>query len=177
MNQEEFLLQHLTEDKKYKEICDEHAGMTLPQLREWWESGQELRAQIKRSNMLFDSKKGKEEFREFVIAGKREFFAWFRMQPRICAYCGIEEQKLQRLFDHTVGNLSTKRRRGRSLELERRDSKSNEYSARNCVLACYFCNNHKSDIISEEEHKLYFAPQIRKYLEDKYSQLLADGNR
>jgi hypothetical protein len=176
MNQEEFLLQHLTEGKKYKEICDEHAGVTLPQLREWWESGQELRAQIRKSNALFDSKKGKPEFRKFEIAGKRAFFDWFRIQPRICAYCEIEEQKLRSLFNSEAGNLSTKRRRGRSLELERRDSKSNEYSVKNCVLACYFCNNHKSDIISEEEHKLYFAPQIRMYLEDKYSQLLANDN-
>ncbi len=176
MNQEEFLLQHLTEGKKYKEICDAHADVTLPELRAWWESGQELRVQIRKSNALFDSKKGKEEFSAFEKVGKRAFFDWFREQPRNCAYCGIAEHKLQRLFDSNSGSLSTKRRRGRSLELERRDSKSNEYSVKNCVLACYFCNNHKSDIISEEEHKRYFAPLIRQYLEDKYSQLQPDGN-
>ncbi|WP_242923076.1 hypothetical protein [Pontibacter liquoris] len=177
MNQEEFLLQHLTEGKKYQQICDEHGSITLTQLREWWETGQELRAQIKRSNILFESRKGKEEFAAFQEAGKRAFFEWLREQPRHCAYCGITEDKLQKLFDNTTGSLSTKRRRGRSLELERRDSKSNEYSIKNCVLACYFCNNHKSDVITEEEHRLYFAPQIRKYLEDKYAQLKTDGNR
>ncbi|AKD04307.1 hypothetical protein PKOR_15935 [Pontibacter korlensis] len=68
--------------------------------------------------------------------------------------------------------LSTKRGRGKSLELERKDAASNLYTAENCVLACYFCNNHKSDIISEEDHCQYFAPQIRVYLEAKYRELL-----
>jgi hypothetical protein len=175
MNQEEFLLQHLTEGKKYKEICAEN-GLPLSQLQEWWESGSELRSQIKKSNTLYESRKSKEEFSEFQRAGKRAFFQWFREQPRVCAYCGVEEYKLQKLFDYDNPILSTKRGRGRTLEFERRDSKSNNYSIENCVLACYFCNNHKSDIITEKEHREYFAPQIRKYLEDKYKELTQSAN-
>ena len=88
MNQEEFLLQHLTEGKKYQQICDEHGSITLTQLREWWETGQELRAQIKRSNILFDSRKGKEEFAAFQEAGKRAFFEWFRNSRGIALIAG-----------------------------------------------------------------------------------------
>ncbi|WP_165864990.1 agmatine deiminase family protein [Rufibacter latericius] len=66
----------------------------------------------------------------------------------------------------TSGRLSSKRKRGRSLELERIDSKTNLYTEENCALACYLCNNHKSDVITKDEHKAYFAKPIRRYVED-----------
>ena len=128
-----------------------------------------MRYEIKRSNALFSNKKGKPEFAAFARAGKRAFFTWYRKQKRKCHYCETEEKTLTELFE--AGVLATKRFRGRSLELERRDAKGNQYSEENCVLACYFCNNHKSDIISEEDHRLYFAPQIRKFLDYKYAEL------
>ncbi len=174
MTQEEFLIQHLTEDKSYKSILSENPSLELHMLQEWWATGTDLRDKIKKSNALFSSRKGKPAFAAFEQAGKRPFFEWFRKQPRICAYCGIEEHKLEELF--AAGVLSTKRGRGKSLELERKDSKSNLYTEGNCVLACYFCNNHKSDIISEEDHRQYFAPHIRKFLEDKYSHFKGHGN-
>lgn len=174
MDQEEFLIQHLTEGKSYKEIASEH-NIQRKQLTEWWDTGFELRSQIKRSNQLYNSKKNKEEFAGFKNITQRGFFEWFRNHTRTCFYCEVEEYKLKELFD--AGMLKTKRGRGRSLELERRDATSNLYSKENCVLACYFCNNHKSDIISEEDHLEHFSANIRRYLEDKYQQLKNDDNR
>jgi hypothetical protein len=170
MNQAEFLIQHLTEGKSYKTISEEN-GIHNSQLSQWWESGLELRSLIKKSNQLYSNKKNTEEFSEFRNLGKRAFFEWYRAQPRKCAYCGIEETKLEKLFDKETGILGTKRGRGRTLELERRNTVTNEYSKENCVLACYLCNNHKSDLITEEEHLEYFAPAIRKFLEDKFNNL------
>jgi len=43
-----------------------------------------------------------------------------------------------------------KGRRGISLEVDRKDGKK-EYSPGNCVLACYPCNNAKSDVFSYNE--------------------------
>ena len=45
--------------------------------------------------------------------------------------------------------------RGNFLEIERRDAHSNSYDKDNCVLACYFCNNDKSDIFKEDEYLDY----------------------
>lgn len=170
MTQEEFLIQHLTEGKSYK-LISEANGIPNFQLSEWWESGIELRLLIKKTNQLFSNKKNLEEFIEFKNLGKRAFFEWYRAQPRKCAYCGIEEFKLEKLFDKESGILKTKRGRGRTLELERRNTDSNEYSIKNCVLACYLCNNHKSDLITDKEHLEYFVPSFRKYLDDKYNEL------
>lgn len=170
MNKREFLIKHLTEGKSYQEISDEHQ-IPREQLSNWWNEGEEIRNEIKRSNQLYNSRVGKPEFSKFKELGKREFYQWFADQPKVCRYCGIEEFKLQKLFDKETGPLNTKRGRGRTLELERRDSASNEYSPENCILACYVCNNHKSDLISEEEHLRYFAPAIKKYLDDKFSNL------
>ncbi|MFY0606427.1 MAG: hypothetical protein JXR10_06925 [Cyclobacteriaceae bacterium] len=169
LTQREFLLQHLCDGKKYQEIGDDYNEDRL-QLSEWWETGTELREKIKRANQLFNSRIKNPDFKSFLNSGKRAFFEWFEKQPSECGYCGIEENKLEALFSGEKPTLETKRRRGAKLELERRDSGSNEYSEENCIMACYLCNNHKSDLISEEDHKQYFAPKIRQYLEDKFQE-------
>lgn len=174
ISKEEFIIQHLTKDKKYQDFLDENPGLIRKQLSEWWEEELELREEIKKSNQLFAAKIGKEEFSEFKEMGKRGFYEWYHDQPKKCAYCGIEEYKLKALFNNESGILSTKRKRGRFLELERKDADTNKYSPQNCVLACYLCNNHKSDLISEEDHKTYFAKAIKDYLDNKY-QLLNDN--
>jgi 5-methylcytosine-specific restriction endonuclease McrA len=170
IDKKEFLIQHLTEDRSYQDISDDYS-IPRPQLSQWWEDGLELRAEIKRANQLFNNRKGTDEFIGFEKLGKRNFYEWFKNQPKNCAYCGIEESKLQELFNADTPTLKTKRGRGKVLELERRDTDSNEYSPKNCVLACYICNNHKSDLISETDHLKYFAPAIKEYLDTKHSKI------
>lgn len=170
MDQREFLIQHLTEGKSYQTISAEY-DVPRETLSEWWSEGEDIRKEIKRANQLFNSRRGKPEFLQFERLGKRKFFEWFARQPKQCNYCKIEEFKLQKLFNKKDGILNTKRGRGARLELERKNTDSNEYSPENCVFACYICNNHKSDLISEEEHRKYFAPSIKEYLENKYSSL------
>lgn len=171
MDKEEFLIQHLTEDKNYDEISKLN-NISPKQLSDWWEEGKELRSQIKRSNQTFNNKKENSDFDYFKSKGKRYFFEWYNRQPRVCIYCGIEEYKLQKVFDKDFGNLRTKRGRGSSLELERRDTSSNLYNEENCALACYLCNNHKSDLITEDEHRRFFATKIKEYLDLKYEELM-----
>lgn len=43
-----------------------------------------------------------------------------------------------------------KGRRGKNFEVDRKDN-SRQYSPDNCVLACYPCNNAKSDVFSYQE--------------------------
>jgi len=170
MDKKEFLIQHLTESKSYQQISNEN-NIPRKQLTQWWLEGLEFRDEIRRANQLFNNRVGKEEFTEFENLGKRKFYEWFTLQPKICAYCGIEEYKLQRLFNERNGILKTKRGRGKILELERKDSNSNKYSPDNCVLICYICNNHKSDLISEVDHRLFFTSAIKKFLDNKITEL------
>jgi hypothetical protein len=170
MNQDEFLINHLIDGKKYDEISLEH-NISIETIRGWWETGESLRKLIRKSNQTFNNKKDVPEFAFFDRAGKRAFFEWYRKQPRVCGYCGIEEWKLAKLFAKGDGVLRTKRGRGQSLELERKDTGSNEYNESNCILACYVCNNHKSDLISEAEFREYFSQPIRNYLDSKFVKL------
>lgn len=68
-----------------------------------------------------------------------------------CTYCGITELQIQDLVQ--AGRLSTKRlsTRGRRLELDRKNSEEPYDNLDNIVLACYWCNNAKTDTFSHEE--------------------------
>ncbi|MBI4947745.1 MAG: hypothetical protein HY840_15240 [Bacteroidetes bacterium] len=130
---------------------------------------------IQKARQLWNTKKSnpklKEKFSPFLENGFKQFYTWFITKERKCFYCQAEEYKLQKLFDKEDGILKTKRKRGETLELERKNSVLNEYSEKNCEFICYFCNNHKSDIISEPDHIKYFANAIKKYIDDKYEEL------
>lgn len=79
----------------------------------------------------------------------QKFYEWydaqFERQNQSCNYCRLPEDTkayYQKWFREG--------RRGRSLEVDRIDS-GKPYSLENCVLACYPCNNAKSDVFSYEE--------------------------
>lgn len=65
-----------------------------------------------------------------------------------CAYCGINIPMVTELANKQ--QLFKKNYRGWSLEIDRIDS-NKEYSSKNCVMACYWCNNAKTDEFTHEE--------------------------
>jgi hypothetical protein len=70
-----------------------------------------------------------------------------RNQEKKCHYCGITEDEFRNrwgVFRHG--------RRGLTLEVDKMDN-TKPYSLYNCVLACYACNNAKSDVFTYEEFK------------------------
>ncbi len=67
-----------------------------------------------------------------------------------CDYCGITNDEINALADKH--QLRKKNFRGWTLEIDRLDSNL-EYSKDNCVLACYWCNNAKTDEFTFEEFK------------------------
>ena len=78
------------------------------------------------------------------------FYNWYVSQGNKCCYCGITGQELTLLFEN--GLLSTKRpTRGKHLELERKTPKGDYNNFDNLALACYWCNNAKTDTFTHEE--------------------------
>lgn len=73
-----------------------------------------------------------------------------------CFYCGLvgDVKKYYRKQLEAIKMLRygcfKKGRRGKSLEVERKIPKKH-YNLENCVLACYPCNNAKSDVFTAEE--------------------------
>lgn len=68
-----------------------------------------------------------------------------------CHYCGISTSELGQLFHRRL--IRTKRNRGRELEVDRMDPNADYTQLDNLVLACYWCNNAKTDEFSEEEFR------------------------
>ena len=100
----------------------------------------------------------------------------FYVKPEdyICYYCGISEQILRELYNDQKYTCKTKRNRGAWFELDRSDSsfENNIYSKDNMVLCCYFCNNHKSDVVSSNDMRHYFGKQMFQFLIDKYESII-----
>jgi hypothetical protein len=82
-----------------------------------------------------------------------KLYAWYESQEQKCCYCGITEAEIARLIDG--GLLTTKRlsKRGRHLEIERKDPNVCYDNFNNLSLACYWCNNAKTDTFTAEEFK------------------------
>jgi len=99
---------------------------------------------------------------KYKFNGFRNFYNWYIKEEQACCYCGVTEQSLEAIKKNGWG---TKRRRGSKLEVERVDTNSNDYSENNCALACYFCNNHKSDVITKDDFSTYFKEPMKLYLE------------
>ena len=67
-----------------------------------------------------------------------------------CEYCKITISQVIELANNY--KLFKKNYRGWSLEIDRKDS-NYEYTPENCVMACYWCNNAKTDEFTYEEFK------------------------
>lgn len=79
----------------------------------------------------------------------QKFYTWYKKQiakqEGLCVYCHLPGDTR-----YHYGKHFREGRRGKRLEVDRIESKE-PYSPENCVLACYPCNNAKSDVFSYEE--------------------------
>ena len=79
-----------------------------------------------------------------------------------CYYCKTDIRTIQKLIlNHLIGL----RKRGPSgysglhFELDHKNANKLDNSSQNLVAACYYCNNDKSNTISENVFLSYFGPQ------------------
>jgi hypothetical protein len=86
---------------------------------------------------------------------------------RKCVYCDITEKQI--LVLRQSGSIKTKRNRGKTMEIDRINSNM-EYTSNNIVLACYYCNNAKTDEFTIDEFKAV-GIEIGKILINRLSKL------
>jgi len=96
-----------------------------------------------------------------------KFYDWYKRQPQACGYCYISQEELHELFTKNENkilplNEAQKRSHG-TLEIERRNSNTNEYNPENTILACPLCNNAKSNLIDEDNWSNIFVSSMREY--------------
>lgn len=80
------------------------------------------------------------------------------LEKESCFYCDITIKEIEELID--ARKIYKKANRGFNHEVERFNSNL-EYTAKNCDMACYWCNNAKTDEFTKDEFK-EIAKGIRK---------------
>jgi hypothetical protein len=82
------------------------------------------------------------------------FYKWYDKkaieQQNQCEYCHLPGDTMQYYGKNFRLDGNGNPKRGKRLEIDRKDN-SEPYSPHNCVLACYPCNNAKSDVFSYDE--------------------------
>ncbi len=98
---------------------------------------------------LYASKKGLKQ------VSIEEFKNWYESKKGCCDYCGLTSQESLILF-HKYPNSTRGGRRGKRLELDRIDLCIKNYGQdiSNLALACYWCNNAKTNYFTFEEFKI-----------------------
>ena len=90
------------------------------------------------------------------------------LKRKTCEYCHVTIDEIVELSDKN--QLRKKNYRGWSLEIDRIDSNF-EYKKENCVMACYWCNNAKTDEFTGDEFK-EIGKEIRKVWEARLGKKL-----
>lgn len=100
-----------------------------------------------------------------------DFKEWYQenVQDKSCFYCGITEKQSQKIIHEGIltslrfpiyGVFSKGVNRGYWLEIDRKNP-TGFYSRENCVPSCYFCNNDKSDVFTDDQYGKYIIDRGR----------------
>ena len=82
---------------------------------------------------------------------RKEFIDWYVSQDKRCSYCGCNIEEIKKFYNITK-KQNKRWKRGNSLEVDRKNNEP--YSEKNCCLACYWCNNAKTDVFKVDEFKI-----------------------
>jgi 5-methylcytosine-specific restriction endonuclease McrA len=135
--------------------------------------------QVEHLNSL---KKGLSKAEYLVLEENRKDSDWARIinkQDFKCYYCNTDIRTIQKLIlNHLIGL----RKRGPSgysglhFELDHKNANNKDNNRQNLVAACYYCNNDKSNTISEKVFLNYFGPLRKIAFHNllKYNNLVSD---
>lgn len=129
-----------------------------------YKNEEEREAARKYSNII--SRKWNKKLRKQIKWSKKDFISWYINEPKKCSYCGSTLKEIQAFYK--TSKSKRKLTRGKTLEIDRKID--NSYSRKNCVFACYWCNNAKSDEFSIKEFKP-IAKAIRKIIVKKLNKI------
>lgn len=149
-------------EKKYHELIKHFYDIAKSDCRRagfggWNEYVPSDKDKIKEYKQGLEKRNKLEEFNDKCKVGLFKFVDWYLDEKKKCCYCGVPESELSKYFNgSTQTEKACNRDRGPWLEVERlytSPENKNIYNEDNCALACYICNNAKSDFISAEDFK------------------------
>lgn len=118
--------------------------MTQEELRKIYNAKKEKQTEKKNGKIIITS--------GFVDKTFEDFNRWFNEDvfKKGCFYCGLTNDESSQLYN--LRNHATRGgKRGKRLELDRKDPRRPYDELDNLVWCCYWCNNAKSNFFSEEE--------------------------
>jgi hypothetical protein len=139
--QNKFIWMAFAEKRNYADISKE-LKISRKELTKWTSDLNEYWKPITEIYALYKRKKINSDFQSFY-----DFYIQLE-KKKTCEYCNITERELSIIKPYT------KRLRGKKFELERKKPDSDYNDLTNLTLACYWCNNAKTDTFSHEEFKL-----------------------
>lgn len=119
-----------------------------------YEKIKEKHSDIQEWKNKFKNKQISVENKEFQFDTFNVFYKWYKEQTKdgeICCYCGVHQKDIKE--SKIMERSKRGQQRGNSIEIERVETSEgkNIYSPQNCRLACYVCNNAKSDLFTVQE--------------------------
>jgi len=138
--QKEFLRLAVEEQKSYDKI-EEILGINRDVFSPWWDTFKKEREELSEIHSIWCQKCPDYNYYEFK--------KWYINADKACHYCGITTEQLSLLWAR-YPNL-TKRKRGKKLEIDRREPNLPYNITDNLVFSCYWCNNAKTDTFSDTE--------------------------
>jgi 5-methylcytosine-specific restriction endonuclease McrA len=106
------------------------------------EAGRALKPELPKWRKAYFNKVFKQQFKESKF---NEL-----MEAEQCHYCEITLTEISHLIKNK--KIYKKNERGWRMEIDRKEP-NQEYTDENCVAACYWCNNAKTDEFNAEEFK------------------------
>jgi 5-methylcytosine-specific restriction endonuclease McrA len=157
---------------EYKQWAFDTAINKYRSLDEFYKAELEI-SQEELNNLRSDFKKFNDLYSIYFNEQRRELFEnpkafldWYDKHNESCNYCGTTQFELHRIVklrnDNLTLNQKTKRSKG-TLEIEKLNPNLG-YTFENSVLSCPFCNNAKSNLISEKDWRDFFVPAMKKYI-------------
>lgn len=155
----------MTEEEFYKKKIFDKVGVIqlkkeFPDLEGsidfWFKSERYKKIQTKKSQLTTKLKELNKDS-EVLVSNKEQLyklFQWFDNTPKVCYYCSLPENTLEEIHNQ-IGHINKQYpRRGRSLEIDRKQADLPYSNTQNLVLACYWCNNAKTDTFTATEFML-----------------------
>ena len=120
-----------------------------------WYKCEEYKSIQKTKSYFENKKKLKDENfdQEITFEFIQNIAQWRLTQPEVCHYCGLPESRLIELNDQPLHYNKRWPKRGKVLEIDRKKSSLPYSLIENLVLACYWCNNAKTDTFTYAEFK------------------------
>jgi 5-methylcytosine-specific restriction endonuclease McrA len=152
MTENEFYKRKIFEKSSIKQLRKEFPQL-LTEINSWYCSLRYNDVQSYKSFLMNKLKQMSEddEVIDFSNEELYELFLWWERTPKVCHYCSLPESSLEEL--HNLPGHINKRypNRGKSLEIDRKQSNLPYTNVKNLALACYWCNNAKTDTFNGEE--------------------------